>query len=69
MESQVLLRMKMQEAAHFDANTVSPSLFQSLGYRQRLAQEVLLTTDDHYREVLMTLFEDSTLRIKLILGL
>lgn len=69
MESQVLLRRKIQESAYFDANKVSPSLFQSIGYRQRIALQLLENSNVEYQDQLMMLYDDANSRIKLLLGL
>jgi hypothetical protein len=44
-QSMIELQEKLRIAAHFNTERTFPHLFQLLGYRQRLAQEMLKSGD------------------------
>lgn len=56
-------------AAGFDANRTIPGLFQHMGYRQRVAQEILKCHDEAQIKQLEDLLEATNEIIKKILGL
>lgn len=59
----------IKRAAGFDIIRTYPSLFQHLGYRKRVAEELLHTTDETAIKLLEDVFENVNSKIKLILGL
>ena len=68
--SEYKLKMKIEAAAHFEAERSLLSISQLLGYRQRVAQELLsFDVDDKEFDSLMVIFNDSEEKIKLALGL
>ena len=69
VKSQTEQLLNLQRAAHLRADAISPSLFQFLGYRQMVAQQVLRETNDVRRNELMELYEYANKNIKTVLGL
>jgi len=60
---------KIQRAAHFNSMYVVTDMLQLIGYRQRIAQELLRgNTDEVYRD-LKELYNNINDKIKKILGI
>ena len=59
----------LRRASGFDANRTYPSLFQHLGYRKRIAEQLLREIDDDKTKLLTELYERVNCEIKLIIGL
>ena len=60
---------KLRIAAFFDANRTYPALFQHLGYRKRLAEQILHEIDEQKINELNELFDRVESEIKMIIGL
>lgn len=68
--SEYELRTRIEAAAHCEAERTLLSISQLLGYRQRVAQELLsFDSDDEEFKSLLGIFDDSENKIKSILGL
>ena len=63
------MREKLQRAAGFDANRTYPSLFQHLGYRKLLAEQLLRGGEHDKMEELEELYERVNAEIMLIIGI
>lgn len=59
----------LQRAAGFDANKIYPALFQHLGYRKCVAEQILLGGDFNRMVELELLYENINKEIKLIIGI
>jgi len=59
----------LQRTAAFDANRTYPYLFQQLGYRKRIAEDLLHSNIEEYTKILTELYNQVNSEIKLILGL
>jgi len=59
----------LQRAVGFDANKICPILFQHLGYRKHVAEELLKGGEHDKMEALEELYEQVNNEIKLILGI
>jgi hypothetical protein len=59
----------LQRAAGFDANRTYPALFQHLGYRKLLAEQILRGGEHDKMKELEELYERVNSEIKLIIGL
>ena len=55
-------------AASFDANRTYPSLFQQLGYRKRVAEQMLRSVDENEHHELNEVYEYVNNTIKAIIG-
>lgn len=60
---------KVQIAAGFDSNRVHPSLYQHMGYRKAIAEQILNDPNPEQQEQLEELFVRVTNEIKYILGI
>jgi hypothetical protein len=59
----------LKHAIGFDANRSYPSLFQNLGYRRRIAEQLMNEINDERVKELTILYERINSEIKTILGL
>lgn len=62
-------RMRVQQAATFNTEFTIPQLCQLLGYRQRLAQEILETQNTLKYKDLLELYEHTNNTIKKLIGI
>lgn len=60
---------KLQKAAGFEANRTYPLLFQHLGYRKAIAEQLLKRLNYEEQEELEEIFNRVNDEIKLIIGL
>ena len=62
-------REKIQRAAHFNSMYVITDMMQLIGYRQRIAQELLRAHTDEVYDDLKELYNNINDKIKRILGI
>ena len=62
-------REKIQRAAHFNSMYVITDMMQLIGYRQRIAQELLRGNTDEVYKDLKELYNNINDKIKRILGI
>jgi len=62
-------REKIQRAAHFNSMYVITDMMQLIGYRQRIAQELLRGNTDEVYDDLKELYNNINDKIKRILGI
>ncbi|MFW6272436.1 MAG: hypothetical protein ACOC2U_01490 [bacterium] len=67
--SRMDMHENLQRAAGFDANRTYPALFQHLGYRKLLAEQILRGGEIEKMKELEELYERVNTEIKLIIGL
>jgi hypothetical protein len=67
--SKIKFYADLQRAAAFDANRAYPALFQHLGYRKKIAEDLLHANTDESNTILTELYNRVNSEIKLILGL
>lgn len=68
-KSNVELYQNLQRACNFDANNTYPILFQHMGYRKRIAEQLLIEYDHDKLKLLTDLYDKVNNEIKLIMGL
>ena len=68
-ESKTELYENLRRAAGFDANSTYPALFQHLGYRKRITEDLLREGDPEKIKYLTELYYRINQEIKLIIGL
>lgn len=59
----------LKRAAGFDANRTYPALFQHLGYRKQIAEQLLREVDEEKLKALDEVYDHVNFEIKLIIGL
>lgn len=69
MESKFELLQKLQIAANFNVESTCPTLFHLLGYRQRIAEQMIIEMNDENSKFLEDIFERINHDIKLVLGI